>query len=114
MTCKEYSLVCDEGGEFDVALSRYARTYPSRGGKLIALIEVVAAGSMEDTSFLRGAGQRSVLSIPTRAKMESGVPAALVVIDATDCTAEPARFVHPQGGESWDDHIRWAERFLGI
>ena len=101
--------------EFDVDFTRFAKANHRGAARVIKRLEAFAKRSRREGELLRSSGQQAIFVIPTRDRLDDDGDAGLfVLVDEALHTVTPQRFIPPSSKHQWSDHIKWAEKFLGI
>ena len=115
MTHNAYLIEIDDGGEFDVEFTRYAKSNHRGAARLIKRLEAFAKNQKRNGEFLRGAAELSAFVVPSRENLDGeGGAGLLALVDDTQKTVTPIRFIHPRPKHRWQEHINWVETLLGI
>ena len=115
MPNREYVLEIEEGGEFDVSFTRYAKSNHRGAARLAKWLENFEKNPKRIGEFFRGSGDLSVFVVPSREQLDGdGEAGIFALVDAGNATVTPVRFIAPSAKHRWKDHERWAEKLLGI
>ena len=115
MPHKEYEIEIDDGGEFDVDFTQFAKANHRGAARLVKRLEAFAKRSMREGEFLRGAGEQSIYVIPTRERLDDDSDAGLLaLVNEKSRIVTPLRFIGPNPKHRWAGHVKWTENFLGI
>jgi hypothetical protein len=115
MPSHECTIEIDEDGEFDVEFTRFAKANHRGAARLITRLEAFATNRNREGEFLRGAASKSIFVVPPRDRLDDdGDAGLLALVDDASRTVSPLRFIYPSQKHRWSEHVKWAEKFLGI
>lgn len=115
MPSKEYKLDIEEGGEFDVDFTRYAKANHRGAARLVKCLQSFEKNPKRVGEFFRGSGDLSIFVVPSREQLDGDGEAGLfALVEASSGTITPVRFIAPSAKHRWKDHEQWAEKWLGI
>lgn len=115
MPHEEYAIEIEDGGDFDVEFTHYAKVNHRGAARLIKRLEAFAKNPQKLGDYLRGASARNIYVVPSRDNLDGdGEAGLLALIDKDAKTVLPLRFIHPSSKHRWQDYEAWAETVLSI